>query len=125
MPTASLTPSTTAIVLVSPPCFSTGIYTDRCPSTRTTLVWICCESLATPMSATRTGASPTVFSGRSLISATLLKLAVGVNVVIQGPDLNVARRQNQVRVVHRPNHIHQAQLCASSLYGSAYTMICR
>ena len=35
---ASLIPSTTAIVLVSPPCFRIGRYTEGCPSTRTMLV---------------------------------------------------------------------------------------
>ena len=39
-PIACFTPSTTAMVLVSPPCLSTGVYTERCPSTRTTLFWI-------------------------------------------------------------------------------------
>ena len=35
---ASRMPSTTAIVLESPPCFRIGKYTDRWPSTRTILV---------------------------------------------------------------------------------------
>ena len=49
-PTTSLTPSTTAIVLVSPPCFSTGRYTDGWPSTRTMLFWIWLASSAWPTS---------------------------------------------------------------------------
>ena len=62
-------PSTTAMVLASPPCLSTGRYTDGCPSTRTMLYWICEASSALPTSATSTEALPTVFSGRRLMSA--------------------------------------------------------
>ena len=36
------------------------------------------------------------------------KLAVGVDAVVQRTDLDVARRQNQVGIVHRPHHVHQA-----------------
>ena len=40
LPTRSFTPSTTAMVFVSPPCFITGRYTDGWPSTCTMLFWI-------------------------------------------------------------------------------------
>ena len=60
---ASRTPSTTAMVLVSPPCFSTGRYTDFCPSTRTRFVWMEDESFVTPRSAILTGSAPATFTG--------------------------------------------------------------
>ena len=40
----------------------------------------------------------------------VVELAVGVKVVIERPDLHVARGQNQVRIVHRPHDIHDAEL---------------
>ena len=45
-------PLTMAIVLLSPPCFRIGRYTDFWPSTRTMLVWIAAASAAWPISAT-------------------------------------------------------------------------
>ena len=39
----------------------------------------------------------------------MLDLAVGVNIVVIRPDLGVARRQDQVGVVHGANHIHHAE----------------
>ena len=42
--------STTAIVLVCPPCFMMGRKTDRCPPTRTMPSWIVEASLADPRS---------------------------------------------------------------------------
>ena len=36
--------------------------------------------------------------------------AVGVDVVVEAPDLHVAGRQNHVRFADRPHHVHQAQL---------------
>ncbi len=62
-------PSTTAMVLESPPCLRIGRYTERCPLTRTTLYCSVCESTASPMSDTRTGDCPTILSGVRLISA--------------------------------------------------------
>ena len=66
--TTFLTPSTTAMVLESPPCLSTGRYTEPWLLTRTLLTWICEPSTALPTSATSTEALPTVLSGRALMS---------------------------------------------------------
>ena len=63
------TPSTTAIVLESPPCFSTGWQAERWPSTRTMLVCSWEASMASPTSPTMTDDWPTVFSGMRLISS--------------------------------------------------------
>ena len=38
------------------------------------------------------------------------ELAVGEDGVVERPDLHVARRQNQVRVVDRADHVHRAHL---------------
>ena len=62
------------------------------------------------MSATRTGDWPTVLIGKLVDSRHGAELAVGVDVVVELADLHVARRKNQVGVVHRPHHVHQAQL---------------
>ncbi len=47
-------PSTTAMVLVSPPCFMMGKYAECWPFTRTMLYWIWAASLASPTSPTET-----------------------------------------------------------------------
>jgi hypothetical protein len=65
-------PSTTAIVFASALDLRIGRYTERWPSIRTMLVWIAESSFALPTSATRTGAPLNIFSGRLLISATVL-----------------------------------------------------
>ena len=36
-------------------------------------------------------------------------LAVGVQVVVDGPDLDIARRQNQIAFVDGTNHVHDRQ----------------
>ena len=56
-------PFTTSMVLVSPPCFMMGRYTDRWPSTRTTLYWIWFASWALPTSLTDTHEVPSVLTG--------------------------------------------------------------
>src|SRR5262249_37711949 len=38
------------------------------------------------------------------------ELAVGINVIGNGPDADVASRKNQVRVIHRAHDVHGAQL---------------
>ena len=65
--TRSRTPSTIAIVLLLPPCFRMGRYTDFCPSTRTMLYWMAEESSACPMSPKRSTPLPMAFSGTSFI----------------------------------------------------------
>ena len=69
--TADLMPFTTAIVLVSPPCFMTGTYADRWPSTWTTFDWIWLPSSTRPTSLTRTIEPLAVaLSGMRLMSGT-------------------------------------------------------
>src|SRR6266436_4683265 len=99
-------PSTTAMVLVSPPCLRIGRQTERWPSTRTMLVWIACASRALPTSRTSTDACPTGLQRHVIDGLRSGCLAVGVEVVVVGTDLYVACRKNQVALVDRPNHIH-------------------
>ena len=48
---------------------------------------------------------------RHLINLVRVRnLAIGVQVVIDRPDLHVARGQNEVALVHRAHHIHHRQL---------------
>ena len=35
---------------------------------------------------------------------------VGINVVVEGPHLDVACRKNQIRIIHRIHDVHRAQL---------------
>ena len=44
-------------------------------------------------------------------------LAIGVDAVVVGPYAHVARREDQVRVVHRPHHVHQAEPVRLQLVG--------
>ena len=56
----------------------------------------------------------------------LVHQAVGVDVIVEGPHLDVAGRKNEVRSVDGIDHVHGAQLPGeSNLYGSTYTITCR
>ena len=44
------------------------------------------------------------------IASTCRNLAIGIDVVIFGADAHVAGGQNQVRLVYRRHHIHQAKV---------------
>ena len=57
------TPSTTAMVFESPPCFMTGRYTERWPFTRTTLYCSACASFNSPTSDISTGFPPFILMG--------------------------------------------------------------
>ena len=81
------------------------------------LYWIWLASLASPMSPTETQLCPTVLIGTSIQLLHLLHQAVGVDVVIERPHLHVAGRQNQVALVERVDHVHQAQLPRQQLVG--------
>jgi hypothetical protein len=51
-----------------------------------------------------------VFNGNSVDVLHGVNLAVDIKVVIIRPDLHVAGGQNQIGVIHRADHIHDAQL---------------
>ena len=77
------------------------------------------------MSDTRTGDCPTIFNGARLISADAAQHAVGVDVVVEAPDLHVARGKITFdSPIVRTTSI-RLSWCASSLKGSAYSIIWR
>ena len=43
-------------------------------------------------------------------------LAVGVDVVVLGPNANIAGGKNQVGLVHRVHHVHDRELMSLQLY---------
>ena len=93
---AFLMPFTTAIVLVSPPCFWTATYTDFWPSTRTMLYCSAEPSTALPTSEMKTDFSPSVLRGTSLRALRVWHLRVRVDVVVDRAEAHIAGRQNQV-----------------------------
>ena len=74
-------------------------------------------SLASPMSPTETQLVPTVLIGNAVQVRDVLDQAVGIDVIVAGPDLDVAGRQDEIAVVDRVHHVHHAHLAREQLVG--------
>ena len=84
---------------------------------RTMLYCSWLASLASPTSPTETQLRADGFDRHAVQIRDVLNQAVGINVIIAGADLDVARRQDEIAVVDRVHHVHHAQLAREQLVG--------
>ena len=84
---------------------------------RTMLYCSWLASLALPTSPTVTQLRAHGLDRNVVQILNILHQAVGVDVIIVGPILDVARGQNQIAVVDRIDHVHEAQLAREQFVG--------
>ena len=58
----------------------------------------------------RDPAGADALDGQAVQIRDILNQAIGIDVIVAGADLDVARRQNEITIVNRANHVHHAHL---------------